>query len=197
MKLDPRRRALVLLFLAVLALSIAGCGGGSSTAAPAGSSASGSGTAAANVRRTPSSSDPALSKSQLVARADTICKRLNAEIVARETPGASVQEVIRVVPGNASLEQEALKQLAKLSAPASLSRDWQQILAGRRTLATQLLALVQDAKHDDVRAMQALSAQKKRVHGTLRAVATRDGFRDCSEVGAGPPRPSAAPQPQI
>jgi len=164
----------VVVVVAVAPLFAAGCGG--SGKAPAISSA------ASSVGRTESgNSNESAAKSRLIAHADAICRRLNRELTSASRPEAS--KVARTAPHNAALEQRAVVALSKLTPPASLARDWTQIIAYRRTLAQELVALARDAKVGDVPAMQALGVTKKHVHQKLTQLATHDGFTDCSSVG--------------
>lgn len=183
MELDPRRCGLALLVLVVIALPIAGCGGGSGTAASSQSGASTSGSPAKPGGSGTSSSGAPLSKSQLVAQADAICKRINAEIASVKAKSKSTPEILRIVPRNLALEQKAVSELSTLNPPVSLVHDWRQILGYRRTLVNQLAELVRDAKRHDASAVKALVSSKTRVHELLRQAATHSGFKDCARVG--------------
>ena len=163
-------RLTALLIAAMLA--VAGCGG-SSKAQPSGS--------VTESRPTKESAGA----NGLIAKADAICRRLNVELAATASTGSEAHQLALSAPRHAALERHALAQLGKLAVPASLARDWRQILAYRQTLAEELVKLARYAKTNDTRAIQALGASKKRVHQKLTELATRDGFKDCSTIGAG------------
>jgi hypothetical protein len=133
----------------------------------------------------PGGSTPAssLSSSAFIARADAICRRLNAEIAKAKSKNTSLSEIARVAPSNAALEQAAVGELAGLTPPASIAREWRQIVAYRRTLAAELLTLGKDAKAKDSAGVQALAESKKSVHKKLSALGTKAGFKDCPQVG--------------
>lgn len=176
----------VSLVLVAAALFAGGCGGGSATAGSAHSSPAGAGTTAAQATTAAPSkgaSGDALSRSRLIASADEICKRLDAELAAVKPASASVREIVRVVPGRAASEQKSVTELSKLTPPASLTHDWQLILGYRRTLAGELVTLVQAAKRKDAAKIKALAASKLRVRGLLLATAKHAGFKDCGQVG--------------
>lgn len=155
----------------VVSLAAAGCGG-SGQAQRASRSPSGDSAAAA----------------ELIAGADAICKRLDTELAAATPTHLDIKEIARSAPGNAALERIAVSELARLTAPPSLARDWSQILALRRTLADELASLGRYAKANDVEAVATLGASKKRVHERLFKLATRDGFHYCSQVTTMRPR---------
>lgn len=119
----------------------------------------------------------------MIASADQICKRLNAELEAVKPASTSAREIVRVVPGRAVSEQKAVSELTKLAPPASLMNDWKLILGYRRTLAAELDTLVEAAKHKDAAKIKALAASKQRVRGSLRTTAKHAGFKACGQVG--------------
>ena len=164
----------VLVVVAAIPVFAAGCG---DSGHPPRSSPAGSPTG----RNQSDRSNESAAKSRLIAHADAICRRVNKELTSASRPEAS--KVARTAPHNAALEQRAVVALSKLTPPASLARDWTQIIAYRRTLAQELVALARDAKVGDVPAMQALGVTKKHVHQKLTQLATHDGFTDCSSVG--------------
>jgi hypothetical protein len=165
-----RSEALPLLSLvAVAALALTGCGGSSRPTATTARPASGS-------------SPPT---SRLTASADTICRRLNDELTATQ-PGrdANHADLARNALRHAALERQATKSLSGLTPPASLARDWAQILAYRRRLAAELVTIGHDWELNDTQAIRTLGAAKKQIHVKMATIASHDGFTDCSRVGS-------------
>jgi hypothetical protein len=119
----------------------------------------------------------------MVVRADAICRRLNTQIEANKQANLGVHEIARFAPRNAALEKAALKELSKLKPPASIARDWRQVIAYRRTLLEELVKLGRYAKANNTQAIHKLAASKKRAHQQLLTIATRDGFKDCPQIG--------------
>jgi hypothetical protein len=153
-------------------LAAAGCGGGSS------------GTGSTNAGSTasiPSGDSPA--ERRLIATADAICGRFNTEIATTKPAGVGASELARSAPVNASLEQAALRELSKLTPPASLAGDWRRVIADRRTLAEELVKLGRYAKANNAAGIRALVVSKKAMHRELLKTATRAGFADCARVG--------------
>jgi hypothetical protein len=118
----------------------------------------------------------------LIARADTICRGLDTKRAAVNPANLSMREIARFAPPRAALEQAAVTELSKLTPPASIARDWRQVIAYRTTLTKELFKLGSDAKVNDAPGIRALAASKKLVHQKLLTVATRDGFKYCSGV---------------
>ena len=154
------------------AIALAGCGGSSSGA--------GSREGSSSASSTPGSS---LARSAFIARADAICKRLNAEIAKVKPKSRSLPEIARVAPIHAAVEQAAVSELSQLTPPASIAREWQQLVSYRRALATELAKLGRDAKTMSSASIRALTASKLRVHKQLLAAGAQAGFKDCPQVG--------------
>ncbi len=188
-----------MVFVAI-ALLCGGCGGASSRggASNAGVSKSGvSNTGGSNVGgsgdggSTGSSSATAAhaspgsapADSPFIAHADTLCKRIDAELTASTPANASKQAVIGVVLRHQALERKGLNELSGLHPPSALTRDWAVILADRRQLAAELLVLIRAVNKGDQAAIKAASASKARVHQALLASAKQAGFQHCGELG--------------
>lgn len=123
------------------------------------------------------SSSPAVT--QLIARADAICRQLNGQLASVDS---ARRNVAYVAQENATLEASATKRLDRLTAPVSLARDWRRILTYRQVLAGQLSNLARVVTGHDSRAVRALAVSKLRTHRKLHALASHDGFKDCAEV---------------
>jgi hypothetical protein len=154
-------------------LAVTGCGG-SGTPRKTDPSASTAGTQ-------PAGPIQAAANSHLIASADAICRRVNGQLTGASRPQPA--DISHTAPRNAAIELRAVAELSKLTPPASLARDWTQMLAYRRTLAQELVALARDANAGDIAGMRALGLSKKRVRQKLSQLAARDGFRDCMSVG--------------
>ena len=182
---------LSLLVIVTGALAIAGCGGGG-VASKNVSSGAGSTVAAdssvattdtTSVSTTESSSTSPLSRSQLVARADTICRRLNAELGSAKYYIRTQQDVIRVAPLRAATETGALTELEKLTPPASVASAYQRMLVARHTLIEDIVKLGQDAAIRDKEAEMPLFASSAAVVRQMGLAARDSGFKYCSQLG--------------
>jgi hypothetical protein len=164
---------------AIVALAAAGCGGGSGTTA-----SSDAGLSNASTKAIPSSTPvgPSLTRSQLITRADAICKRRNTAIDAVKLAGATGADVARFASQSATLEQTAFLELGKLSPPSAMAAGWRAILAYDRTLLEAVLKLGEYGERNQTSRIAALAHSTQRVKSELLAAAARDGFRYCSRV---------------
>jgi hypothetical protein len=181
--MDTRLPALVLF---TVALSIAGCGGSSKTASiSAGSTsvATTTGTASTTPVSNSSGSGKSLSASRLVAEADPICKQLSSELDVTKNTTRTQQDIVRVASQRAELEQAALIELSKLIPPASMASGWQLILADRKAVIEGLNKLAEDAGANNKPAEQPLLASSANIVRRLAAIARREGFKYCGELG--------------
>lgn len=123
-----------------------------------------------------------LTRAELVAKADTICRRVNNQLKSSDNSINSKQDLARVVPRLASFEQKALADLSKLVPPASLANDWKTIVTGAQTLADNTAKLGEYAKENNIKAAKGLVTDSQKVQQAMLATAKRDGFKDCSEA---------------
>jgi hypothetical protein len=157
-------------------LSITGCGGGSSTAASSTSAPNGA-------TRSNATGEAPAARSSFIEQADRLCGRVNAEVLAIKAKSESASEVLRIVPRTISVERKGVATLEQLQPPASLARDWQQMLSYRRTLASQLGKMVEIARKNDGTSIGPLGAAKERIHHSLSRTAKANGFKACAKVG--------------
>jgi hypothetical protein len=170
-----RLSAILLCSLGVLALvlTLSGCGEGKAASESANAPSEGVRVPSGNTR----------AKVGLVAQADRICGRLNAELQSIKPKSKTQQEVLRIVLLSVRAERRALRELSRLHPPASLIHDWRDMLGDRRALADQLSQYGRLIKQSDKAAIPALGASKRRLHNALRKTAKRSGFHDCTKVG--------------
>jgi hypothetical protein len=177
------------LILVAAVLAIAGCGGSSknttsNTSTRAGStgtvSTSSSTTGAVS---TTADTSKALSNARLVAQADAICKRLNTKLDNGNDNASTQQDIVRIAPQRAATEQTALNELSKLTPPASMADDYQQMLADRQTVIEDIKKLGDDAAANDSSAEIPVYKSSSAVTEQLATTAKRSGFRYCGEVG--------------
>jgi hypothetical protein len=160
-------RAFLTLILIATVLVVAGCGGASGDSASIASAPLGE------------SSTQAI----LITRADVICKRLNVKIASAKPKNQGIREIARLSPIHARLEQAAVAELDKLTPPSAIATSWRRIIAYRRALAEELVKLGRYAQANNVSAVRALAASKRRTHKRLLTLALRTGFKACSLVG--------------
>lgn len=123
-------------------------------------------------------SSKALTRAELVAKADAICGRLHR--IHASMSIKTRQDVGVVLPRVASYEQAAIGELEKLTPSESMAADWKQILAADRRLANYTRMYAQSVAADNSRAARALLSSAVNVQKTMAAAAQRDGFKECA-----------------
>jgi hypothetical protein len=160
-----QRTSVTALTLAV-ALAIAGCGG-SSKSETASTGETGQ----------------ALTRTELIAKADTICRRVSVERASMPKI-KSRQDYGRVLPRVAAIEQAAVAELGKLAPPAPIVADWRQIVTADRTLAGDTGVFGQYVASGNTRGARALLRTAIEVQRPMAVTAKHDGLTDCTQFGS-------------
>jgi hypothetical protein len=173
------------LALAGTALAASGCGGSAkpssqTTSATNVASSSQTTAAATTTQSQPSSPTPPLTTVQLIAKADPICARVNAERVSNII--RSKQDYIRVSSEVSSYQQRAIAELVRLIPPASLASTWNTILDGYRTFASDMATISHDVATNQTSTANDVLAASGKIQRQTAAVARRAGFKDCGNV---------------
>ena len=126
-----------------------------------------------------SSSKP-LTRAELTAKADAICKTVTAKLATRTIK--TRQDIARIAPELAAFEQTALAELGKLVPPAELASDWKQFVAGAQTLADNTSKLGEYAKANNLKGARGLITSSQTVQKQMVATAKRDGLIACEQV---------------
>lgn len=126
------------------------------------------------------SNNASLTRSQLIAKADAICQRLQTTLESNNV-GTS-QDIGRVAPELASTERAALAELRKLTPPSELAGDWREILAGARSLAESTERLGEYARQNKYSSARRFIVSAEAVHHQMTAITTQDGFHDCTHA---------------
>jgi|HubBroStandDraft_3_1064219.scaffolds.fasta_scaffold44031_2 hypothetical protein len=126
------------------------------------------------------SSAKPLTRAELTAKANAICRTVSAKLATNTIKNA--QEMARTAPKLASFEQNALSELSRLVPPAALESDWQAFIAGAQKLAENTAKLGEYAKTKNLRAAGALIAMSENIQQRMLKIVKRDGIRDCEQV---------------
>jgi hypothetical protein len=126
-----------------------------------------------------SSSKP-LTRAELTAKADAICKTVTAKISSKTVN--TQQQIGRVAGELASFEQTALTGLSKLVPPAELESDWKRFVAGAQTLAENTAKIGEYARANNLKAAKGLITSSEATQKQMVAIAKRDGLGACEQV---------------
>ncbi|MFZ1926566.1 MAG: hypothetical protein WAU42_10530 [Solirubrobacteraceae bacterium] len=119
-----------------------------------------------------------LTRAQLIARADAICARTNAE---RESISVGSQAAFRrVLPQAAIYNSTQSKELNKLVPPASLAHDWSGIINAAQ-LFSEYVDQVAYYAQTGKRNLSPLIHTAEVVHQQMTVIFRHDHFKQCAE----------------
>lgn len=152
-----RRLLLVsVLSIALFALlSIAGCGGSTGPTTRAG----------------------------LIAKADTICRRVNAKRITTSAKIKGQGDIARQIPSLATYEHAAFAELKRLIPPASMAGPWRQMVTAAQMLAADTNTLGEYAGAGRFRAVyRRILPAVDRDAMRMDTIARDQGFADCAHT---------------
>jgi hypothetical protein len=126
-----------------------------------------------------SSSKP-LTRAELTAKADAICKTVTAKLSSKSA--STQQQIGRLAAELSSFEETALTNLSKLVPPSELESDWKQFVAGAQTLAENTAKLGEYAKANNLKAAKSLIISSEATQKQMVTIAKRDGLTACEQV---------------
>lgn len=126
-----------------------------------------------------------LSRRELIAKADPICRRANTAV---DSAKFDLQNLAQRAPGIAAAQLQASAELAKLTPPSSMSADWKVIVDGLRRSGAGIQKAGEVAKStgSNVKALTASKAFNEGASEFTRGreaserTADRNGFSDCA-----------------
>lgn len=121
-----------------------------------------------------------LTRAQLLAKADAICKRIDTRLSG--TTIKSEKQLIHFLPRVAGFEQQALVELSKLNPPSKMAEDWKKIVAGAQTIADSTAKLSEAARLKELKTVHEVLSEIGKVQTSITTVAKRDGFKNCSQA---------------
>lgn len=128
-----------------------------------------------------SSSPKPLTRAQLTAKTDAICRRVSGKLASVGTLNGAAQ-IARVTSRLSAFEQGVLAQLGALVPPAALESDWKRFVDGAQSLAEATVKLGEDAAAKRPNEIGPLLASAEATQRRMRALARRDGFTACTKV---------------
>jgi hypothetical protein len=164
----------------IATVAIAGCGGDSkaqlATSTPAA-------TVSAEPTTTPASSETlSPSPGKMISSAELICKRLDTELKSARTTVTSFRALALPARSLATLEDQAIRELDALRAPARIVGDWREMMVYRRTVAANLREIARAAQHEERGVVESASISTASAERGLLATARRAGFKYCSRI---------------
>lgn len=136
----------------ILATVVAGCGGGS---------------------------DEALSKTELIAKADAICKNVNDRTNALRAP-TNIKSAARLLRRTLAILGGGLARLDKLKPPGDLEPAYDKWIAKNVELVAAARQAQTAAARGDERQLQSAVAQASEVHNEANRLAAKIGLEVCA-----------------
>lgn len=127
-----------------------------------------------------SSSSKPLTRAELTAKADAICKSVGAKLANKSVN--SIQGIAQTAPELASTEQGALSELSKLVPPATMEADWKTFITGAQTLAENTAKLGEYAKSNNLKSARTLIVSSEATVKQMTAIAQKYGIKNCEQV---------------
>jgi hypothetical protein len=121
-----------------------------------------------------------LTRSQLIAEANAICARTNAELSAITL--VTRKEVERELPQETIYRTTEANELSKLVPPASMAREWSTVVNDFHTYAAYAQAAVPYARARNLRAFVPLLRPAARVQERLQSDAAHIGIGHCAKA---------------
>lgn len=171
--------AIVLVFILILAAT--GCG--SSTKSSSQTTSSAQTESSSHAATAPATPGRPLTNTELIAKANFICKGILAKLNAGSFK--SRRDLERIAPPLAAYEMTALHELNTLTPPATLAGPYSQVIASIRILAenTGKMAQALTTKSASLeRAVHQLVATNYQIRAPMLATAAHAGFTECAQV---------------
>lgn len=121
-----------------------------------------------------------LGRSELIAKADPICRRANQTLVSSKL---SIQNVAQVSPAIAAAQHQASIELAKLTPPSAMAGDWKTIVDNWRIAGESILKFGEATKAKSLQAQLAAERRFTFAQVIRSKTAGQHGFHDCSSYG--------------
>lgn len=126
-----------------------------------------------------SSSGTTLSRSEMIAKADTICTHLLEQRKALLNHATRAQFNSRLSQ-TGNYAQAAAVELSKLKPPADIASDWKQIVENDKKLASDTATLSSYLATHNARGTRLILTSAGTLEQATAGIATRDGFGSCS-----------------
>jgi len=120
----------------------------------------------------------ALTKKQLVAKADAICERVNTE-VAKEPDPKTAEDLERLANRTVEISDPAIKDMEALEPPDELESDFDKFVASlkrQRDLTKKIGAAAGDGDTEEV---QKIGADAQKAQDEYRRLTGKLGFKQC------------------
>lgn len=121
-----------------------------------------------------------LTRRVLIAKAEPICERANAELDS--TKIKSIEDYARVLPQTASYDRIEANELSKLVPPAAMAKAWTEIVTGLQKFGEYTEMVAEYAQAKKFTTAVPIFTAGRATHEKLAAIAKRNGFKECAVI---------------
>jgi hypothetical protein len=122
-----------------------------------------------------------LSKNELVAKGDAICKRVNVRIAKQPDP-QSATELKRLAQRTVKIYVPAIDDMEALDPPSALESDFKKFVASLKRLRDLTKQIGNAAGKGDTAKIKTASADAPKVQQEYRRLTGKIGFKECGGV---------------
>jgi hypothetical protein len=119
-----------------------------------------------------------LSKSELVAKGDAICKRINTRM-AKEPDPKTTADLQRLAKRTVELSDPAIEDMEELEPPSELEGDFKKFVASLKDQRDLTKKLGAAAGEDDTAKVQELLGDAQGSQDEYRRLTGKIGFKEC------------------
>jgi hypothetical protein len=119
-----------------------------------------------------------LSKKELVAKGDAICKRINTRM-AKEPDPKSTKDLQRLADRTVELSDPAIDDMEKLEPPSELEANFKKFVASLKKQRDLTKKIGAAAGQDDTAKIQEIGAQAQKAQDEYRRLTGKIGFKEC------------------
>ena len=119
-----------------------------------------------------------LSKDELVAKGDAICKRVNTRM-AKEPDPKSATDLERLAKRTVAISDPAIKDMEKLEPPSELESDFENFLASLKRQRNLTEKIGEAAAEGDTAKVQQIGADAQSAQEEYRRITGKIGFKQC------------------
>ena len=119
-----------------------------------------------------------LSKDELVAKGDAICKRVNTRM-AKEPDPKSATDLERLAKRTVEISDPAIKDMEKLEPPSELESDFENFLASLKRQRKRTKKIGEAAAEGATAKVQQIGADAQSAQEEYRRITGKIGFKQC------------------
>ena len=119
-----------------------------------------------------------LSKDELVAKGDAICKRVNTRM-AKEPDPKTAADLERLAKRTVAISDPAIKDMEKLKPPSDLESDFENFLASLKRQRNLTEKIGEAAAAGDTAKVQKIGADAQDAQEEYRRLTGKIGFKQC------------------